>query len=247
MCSNLHQIARMLQRKLLTLTPVFGVLTVLVSFAFFSPSCAQRENPNRSMSLSNSFTNPDATVAEKITGNENLDTATFGTGCFWCTEAIFQQLKGVKKVTSGYSGGNVNNPSYKEVCTGTTGHAEVIQILYDPKEISFDELLQVFWQTHDPTTLNRQGNDVGPQYRSVVFYENDDQRRIAEHYKKELNEKKVYDNPIITEISPLKNFFAAEDYHQNYYNNNGDQPYCNFVIRPKLEKFEKVFKDKLKK
>jgi len=156
-------------------------------------------------------------------------------------------LKGVKKVTSGYSGGQVNNPSYKDVCTGTTGHAEVIQILYDPKEVSFDELLQVFWQTHDPTTLNRQGNDVGPQYRSVIFYENDDQRRIAEHYKKELNEKKVFDNPIITEISPLKNFFAAEDYHQNYYNNNGDQPYCNYVIRPKLEKFEKVFKDKIKK
>ena len=150
-------------------------------------------------------------------------------------------------MTSGYSGGQVNNPTYKDVCTGTTGHAEVIQILYDPKEVSFDELLQVFWQTHDPTTLNRQGNDVGPQYRSVIFYENDDQRRIAEHYKKELNEKKVFDNPIITEISPLKNFFAAEDYHQNYYNNNGDQPYCNYVIRPKLEKFEKVFKDKIKK
>ena len=150
-------------------------------------------------------------------------------------------------MTSGYSGGQVNNPSYKDVCTGTTGHAEVIQILYDPKEVSFDELLQVFWQTHDPTTLNRQGNDVGPQYRSVIFYENDDQRRIAEHYKKELNEKKVFDNAIITDISPLKNFFPAEDYHQNYYNNNGDQPYCNYVIRPKLEKFEKVFKDKIKK
>jgi peptide-methionine (S)-S-oxide reductase len=237
----------MLQRKLLTLTPLFGLIAVFVSFAFFSPSCAQRENPNKSMSLTNSFTNANATVAEKITGNENLDTATFGTGCFWCTEAIFQQLKGVKKVTSGYSGGHVNNPTYKDVCTGTTGHAEVIQILYDPKEISFDELLQVFWQTHDPTTLNRQGNDVGPQYRSAVFYQNEDQRKVAEHYKKELNEKKVYDNPIVTEISPLKNFYPAEDYHQNYYNNNGDQPYCNFVIRPKLEKFEKVFKDKIKK
>ena len=199
------------------------------------------------MALTNSFTSSNSTVAEKITGNENLDTATFGTGCFWCTEAIFQQLKGVKKVTSGYSGGHINNPTYKEICTGTTGHAEVIQLLYDPREISFDELLQVFWQTHDPTTLNRQGNDVGPQYRSAIFYQTEDQRRIAEHYKKELNEKKVFDNPIVTEISALKNFFPAEDYHQNYYNNNGDQPYCYFVIRPKLEKFEKVFKDKIKK
>jgi peptide-methionine (S)-S-oxide reductase len=161
--------------------------------------------------------------------------------------AVFQQLKGVKKVTSGYSGGHVENPTYKEVCTGLTGHAECIQLLYDPKEVSFDELLQVFWQTHDPTTLNRQGNDVGTQYRSAIFYQNEEQKKIAESYKKELNAKKVFDNPIVTEIEPLKNFYPAEDYHQNYYNNNGDQPYCYFVIKPKLEKFEKVFKDKLKK
>jgi peptide-methionine (S)-S-oxide reductase len=237
----------MSKRLLLTYTPVLCLVAVFFSFTFFSPSCAQRENPNRSMSLTNSLTNTNSSVAEKITGNESLDTATFATGCFWCTEAIFQQLKGVKKVTSGYSGGDVANPTYKEVCTGTTGHAECIQILYDPKEITFDELLQVFWQTHDPTTLNRQGNDVGTQYRSAIFYQNEEQRKIAEGYKKELNEKKVFDNPIITEISPLKNFYPAEDYHQNYYNNNGDQPYCYYVIKPKLEKFEKVFKDKLKK
>jgi peptide-methionine (S)-S-oxide reductase len=237
----------MSKRTLLTITPFFGFMALSMSFAFFSPSCAQRENPNKSMSLANSYSNANSSVAEKITGNENLDTATFATGCFWCTEAIFQQLKGVKKVTSGYSGGHVNNPSYKEVCTGTTGHAECIQVLYDPKEVSFDELLQVFWQTHDPTTLNRQGNDEGTQYRSAIFYQNEEQKKIAEGYKKELNEKKVFDNPIVTEISPLKNFFPAEDYHQNYYNNNGDQPYCYYVIKPKLEKFEKVFKEKLKK
>jgi len=237
----------MSKRTMLTFTPVLGIVVSVLSFIFFSPSCAQRENPNRSMSLTNSLTNTSPSVAEKITGNENLDTATFATGCFWCTEAVFQQLKGVKKVTSGYSGGHVENPTYKEVCTGLTGHAECIQLLYDPKEVSFDELLQVFWQTHDPTTLNRQGNDVGTQYRSAIFYQNEEQKKIAESYKKELNAKKVFDNPIVTEIEPLKNFYPAEDYHQNYYNNNGDQPYCYFVIKPKLEKFEKVFKDKLKK
>jgi len=237
----------MSKRTMLTFTPLLGIVVSVLSFIFFSPSCAQRENPNRSMSLTNSLTNTSPSVAEKITGNENLDTATFATGCFWCTEAVFQQLKGVKKVTSGYSGGHVENPTYKEVCTGLTGHAECIQLLYDPKEVSFDELLQVFWQTHDPTTLNRQGNDVGTQYRSAIFYQNEEQKKIAESYKKELNAKKVFDNPIVTEIEPLKNFYPAEDYHQNYYNNNGDQPYCYFVIKPKLEKFEKVFKDKLKK
>jgi len=199
------------------------------------------------MSLTNSFNNPNATVAEKITGNENLDTATFGTGCFWCTEAIFQQLKGVKKVTSGYSGGQVNNPTYKDVCTGTTGHAEVIQILYDPKEVSFDELLQVFWQTHDPTTLNRQGNDIGTQYRSVIFYHNQEQKDKAEKYKAALDKSGAWDNPIVTSLEPMSKFYPAEDYHQNYYNDNTGQGYCQFVIRPKLEKFQKVFKSKLKK
>lgn len=175
------------------------------------------------------------------------DTATFGTGCFWCTEAIFQGLDGVLKVTSGYSGGHVDNPTYKEVCEGTTGHAEVIQIVYDATKITFDELLEAFWQSHDPTTLNRQGNDVGPQYRSVIFYHDDEQRKKAESYKAELDKSKAFDNPIVTEISPFTKFYVAENYHQDYYNNNGSQPYCYYVIRPKLEKFNKVFKDRLKK
>ncbi|MCV9385576.1 peptide-methionine (S)-S-oxide reductase MsrA [Reichenbachiella sp. ABR2-5] len=175
-----------------------------------------------------------------------MDIATFGNGCFWCTEAIFSELKGVSKVESGYSGGQTKNPTYKEVCSGTTGHAEVLQITYDPAVISFDELLEVFWKTHDPTTLNRQGNDVGTQYRSVVFYHNDTQKALAEKYKKELDASGAFADPIVTEITAFDVFYPAEDYHQNYYELNGEQPYCNFVIRPKVEKFKKVFKDKLK-
>lgn len=175
------------------------------------------------------------------------DTATFGSGCFWCTEAVFQQLNGVLKVTSGYSGGHVANPTYDEVCSKTTGHAEVTQIIFDPTVITYDELLEVFWKTHDPTTLNRQGNDVGPQYRSVIFYHNDAQKQKAEFYKQQLDKSGAWKDPIITEITAFKNFYEAEDYHQNYYVNNGSQPYCYFVIRPKMEKFEKVFKDKLKR
>jgi len=224
-----------------------SVLGIVSSFTLFSPSCAQRENPNKTMSLTNSLNSNSSASAGKLTGSENLDTATFGTGCFWCTEAVFQQLKGVKKVSSGYSGGHVKNPTYKEVCEGTTGHAECIQVLYNPAEISFDDLLEVFWQTHDPTTLNRQGNDIGTQYRSVIFYHNKEQKEKAEKYKTELNKSGAFNDPIVTEISPAAEFYVAEDYHQNYYNNNGSQPYCYFVIRPKLEKFEKVFKDKIKK
>ena len=176
-----------------------------------------------------------------------VDTATFGTGCFWCTEAIFQELDGVLKATSGYSGGHVEKPTYKEVCEGNTGHAEVIQVVYDPSKISFDELLKVFWESHDPTTLNRQGNDVGPQYRSAIVYHNQEQKEQAEKYKAELDKSTAFDNPVVTEITPFSNFYIAENYHQDYYNLNGSQPYCQFVIRPKLEKFRKVFKDKLKK
>lgn len=178
--------------------------------------------------------------------NSKLELATFGSGCFWCVEAIFQRVEGVEKVASGYSGGYVKNPSYKEVCEGTTGHAEVCQLSYDPEQVSYDELLEIFWQTHDPTTLNRQGNDVGTQYRSVVFYHNEDQKVLAEKYKKELDEAGIYQNPIVTEIAPYETFYVAEDYHQNYFNENGSQPYCSFVIQPKVEKFKKVFKDKLK-
>ncbi|MDF9795634.1 peptide-methionine (S)-S-oxide reductase [Catalinimonas alkaloidigena] len=188
-----------------------------------------------------------ASISVLETKNNDMDIATFGNGCFWCTEAIFQNLNGVEKVVSGYSGGHVDNPTYKQVCSGTTGHAEVIQITYDPAIISYDELLEVFWKTHDPTTPNRQGNDIGPQYRSAVFYHNEEQREKAEKYKQELNEAGAYDNPIVTEITAFEKFYPAEDYHQNYFNQNGSQPYCSFVIRPKVEKFEKVFKDKLKK
>lgn len=177
----------------------------------------------------------------------NIEIATFGTGCFWCTEAIFQQLEGVIKVTSGYSGGHVVNPSYEEVCNKTTGHAECLNIEYDTSKITFDELLEVFWKSHDPTTKNRQGNDIGPQYRSVIFYHNDEQKEKATNYKAELDESAVFDKPIVTEIEPFTVFYPADNYHHNYYNNNGSQPYCSYVIRPKVEKIQKIFRDKLKK
>lgn len=176
------------------------------------------------------------------------DTATFANGCFWCTEAIFEQLDGVISAVSGYTGGHIENPTYKAVCTGETGHAECLQIVYDPAKISFDELLEVFWQTHDPTTLNRQGADVGTQYRSGIFYHNETQRATAEKYKAELDKSGAFDRPIVTEITPFTRFYPAEDYHQQYFENNeNSNPYCRIVIRPKLEKFEKVFKDKLRK
>jgi peptide-methionine (S)-S-oxide reductase len=178
--------------------------------------------------------------------NSNKESATFGAGCFWCVEAVFERLNGVEKVISGYSGGTVPNPTYEEVCNGTTGHAEVCQIIYDPQKISYKELLEVFWSTHDPTTLNRQGNDVGTQYRSAIFYHNEEQKKLAEEYKRTLAEAKIFDNPIVTEITKLNKFYEAEKYHQDYYNNNKYQPYCMFVITPKLEKFKKVFQEKLK-
>ena len=219
------------------------VLTSIVLSVSAFLSCAQRENPNKSM---NNTTTSLATSTGQSSGALNTDTATLANGCFWCTEAIFQQLDGVLKVSSGYSGGHVVDPSYKEVCTGTTGHAECIQIIYDPSKISFDELLEVFWQTHDPTTLNRQGNDEGPQYRSAVFYHTQEQKEKAEKYKAELNKSGAFKNPIVTEVAPFTSFYIAENYHQDYYNQNGSQPYCSYVIRPKLEKFQKVFKNKLK-
>jgi peptide-methionine (S)-S-oxide reductase len=178
--------------------------------------------------------------------NVSTDTATFGTGCFWCTEAVFQELKGVLKVNSGYSGGNVANPTYEQVTSKKTGHAEVVQIVFDPTIISFDELLEVFWQVHDPTTLNRQGADVGPQYRSAIFYHNIEQKDKATFYKEKLNKSGAFENPIVTEISPLKNFYIAEAYHQNFYTNNPSYGYCSYVIKPKLDKFRKVFADKLR-
>lgn len=216
----------------------FNVLTTLAVMA----GCANNENPKKSMTTKTNIITEPALPAGLAT-----DTATFGTGCFWCTEAVFQQMEGVLKVTSGYSGGHIENPTYEQVCSKTTGHAEVVQIVYDSAKISFDELLEVFWQTHDPTTLNRQGNDVGPQYRSVIFYHSQQQQQKSQHYKEALDKSGAWANPIVTAIEPFKNFYVAENYHQNYYNNNGSQPYCYYVIRPKVEKFQKVFKDKLRK
>lgn len=181
-----------------------------------------------------------------VNDKQKLATATFGSGCFWCSEAVFQRLKGVKSAVSGYTGGTTENPSYEDVSTGRTGHAEVIQVTFDPAQISFDDLLKVFWQTHDPTTLNQQGHDVGTQYRSAVFYHTDEQRKVAEQYKQQLDASKAFARPIVTEITPFKKFFPAEKYHQNYFNLNPQQSYCQFVIRPKVEKFNKEFKAMLK-
>jgi peptide-methionine (S)-S-oxide reductase len=176
----------------------------------------------------------------------NYRIAVFGGGCFWCTEALFSQLKGVIKVVSGFSGGTVPNPSYKEVCTGLTGHAECTQITYDPEIISYPELLEVFWTTHDPTTLNRQGADVGTQYRSVIFYTDEEQKKLATEYKERLEKEKIWSKPIVTEITKFDKFYSAEAYHQEYYENNPNAAYCKIVITPKIEKFRKVFADKLK-
>ncbi len=193
------------------------------------------------------FMQMSTTPASDTNPTQQTDTATFAAGCFWCTEAQFQQLEGVEKVESGYEGGHVKNPSYKDICTGTTGHAEVCNVYYDPAKISYDELLAAFWTTHDPTQLNRQGNDVGTQYRSAIFFHNEEQRAKAEKYKQKLNAEKAWDKPVVTEIAPASTFYKAEDYHQDYYNQNGNQPYCTFVVGPKLEKFKKVFAGKLKK
>jgi peptide-methionine (S)-S-oxide reductase len=178
--------------------------------------------------------------------NMNIQKITFGNGCFWCTEAIFQTVKGVKKVESGYMGGTTKNPTYTEICNGNTGHAEVIGLEYDTDEVSFEELLLIFFKTHDATSLNRQGNDVGTQYRSVIFYYNDEQRAAAEAMIARLTEEKVFDKPIVTEVSPASEFYKAEDYHQNYFNDNSTKSYCAFVIQPKLNKFAKEFTEKIK-
>lgn len=205
---------------------------VIVGFT----SCAQKSKSEVKSFKMNKNINP-----------ENLDTAVLGAGCFWCVEAVFQQLNGVEKVVSGYTGGHIENPTYEEVCSKLSGHVEVAQIIFDKTKVSFDEILEVFWKTHDPTTIDQQGNDKGPQYRSVVFYNNDEQRSKAIQYKKELNESGAWDKPIVTTVEKLFKFYPAENYHQNYYNNNPDQMYCRYVIQPKVEKFKKVFKDKLKK
>ncbi|MCY1720081.1 peptide-methionine (S)-S-oxide reductase MsrA [Prolixibacteraceae bacterium Z1-6] len=179
--------------------------------------------------------------------SKDLEKATLGGGCFWCTEAVYLELKGVIDVKPGYSGGHVTNPNYKEVCAGTTGHAEVVQITFDPERVSFSKILEVFFMTHDPTTLNRQGNDVGPQYRSAIFYHSAKQKEVAENVIRLFGEEKVYENPIVTEITAFDKFYIAEDYHINYFARNKSQGYCQFVVAPKVEKFRKIFKDDLKK
>ena len=211
---------------------LLGIFTLLVNI-----SCAKSSDNQKNTNKMNN---------EKV-NLEGTEVVTFGAGCFWCVEAIFQQVEGVVKVESGYSGGKVKNPSYKEVCTGLTGHAEVVQVTFDPKKISFDKILEIFWKTHDPTTLNRQGADEGPQYRSAVFYHNEAQKKTAETWKAKLNAEHVFPNPIVTEITPFSVFYPAEDYHQDYYELNGHNPYCQVVIKPKLEKFTKIFKENLKK
>lgn len=178
--------------------------------------------------------------------SKKLETATFGGGCFWCVEAVFQDLKGVEQVVSGYAGGEVENPTYQQVCTGATGHAEVVQITFDPSVITYEELLSVFWRTHDPTTWNRQGADVGPQYRSVIFYHSPEQQSIAGRSRQETDAAGLWPRPIVTLIEPFRNFYPAEPYHQNYYRQNPYQPYCQMVINPKIQKLRKDFKDKLK-
>lgn len=212
------------------------IAVTMVAAIFFATACGQSNQPKNKME-----------EAKTNLSNSTTDTATFGAGCFWCVEAVFQRLNGVISIESGYSGGTVKNPSYREVCNGTTGHAEVCRIVYDKTKVTFDELLEVFWKTHDPTTLNQQGNDHGTQYRSAIFYHNDEQKKLAEKYKTEINNSGAYEKPIVTEISPLINYYKAEDYHQNYFNLNGQEGYCKFVIQPKVEKFEKIFKNKMKK
>jgi peptide-methionine (S)-S-oxide reductase len=222
---------------------LFPSLTLSTLLALLGLAACGQTKPNAQKTMQTQEKTP---IVQTSVNKDGLETATFGAGCFWCVEAVFQQLEGVKTVVSGYTGGKVENPTYRQVSAGTTGHAEVIQLTYDPKVVTFPELLEVFWQTHDPTTLNRQGADVGTQYRSAVFYHTPEQKALAEKYKQELDASGAFNSPIVTEIVPVGKFYKAEDYHQNYYNLNSSQPYCSYVITPKLEKLKKVFKDKLK-
>lgn len=220
-------------------------LLLYLVLGLWATACQGQPRPGTPATTMNDQPNQ-ALPQTPVTVPPGMAVATLGNGCFWCTEAVFDELRGVQSATSGYSGGAVKNPSYKEVCTGRTGHAEALQIIYDPKVVSFEKLLEVFWQTHDPTTLNRQGADVGTQYRSAIFYHNEEQRKIAEDLKKKLDASGAFNSPIVTEITPFANFYPAEDYHQEYYKLNGEAPYCQFVVRPKVEKFRKVFKEDLK-
>lgn len=224
-------------------------IIILVSL-FFNTSCKAENNKLDENKMKNIFEKEKIGVKminEENSGQIENKTAIFAAGCFWCVEAVFQRVEGVESVTSGYIGGDVENPTYEEICTGTTNHAEGLKIVYNPNKISFPELLEIFWTTHDPTTLNRQGNDVGTQYRSAIFYLDDEQKDLANYFKNKLNTDKIYDKPIVTEITKATKFYKAENYHQNYYNQNKNQPYCSFVITPKVEKLKKIFSDRLKK
>jgi peptide-methionine (S)-S-oxide reductase len=179
-------------------------------------------------------------------GSSRTEVATLGGGCFWCLEAVYQELRGVERVESGYSGGDVPNPTYRQVCSETTGHAEVVQVTFDPDEVSYKDILEVYFSIHDPTTLNRQGADVGTQYRSVIFYHDEDQKRAAEEVLSSLEAEGIWNNPIVTEVAPFDEFYVAEDYHQNYFRNNGFQPYCQVIIAPKVAKFRKEHLERLK-
>lgn len=191
---------------------------------------------------------PSAILAQKVERRQmDYDTITLGTGCFWCSEAIFERVKGVVSAEAGYSGGEIPNPTYQQVSQGNTGYAEVVQVVYNPSKINFEKLLEIFWKTHNPTTLNRQGADVGTQYRSVIFYQNTKQKQLAQAYKEKLDKAGIWPNPVVTEISPFKSFYPAEKYHQEYYRKNPSAGYCQFVITPKVEKFEQIFKDVMKK
>lgn len=214
------------------------VLILLVSLAsVLLMSCNSRAQSNKSTNKKNKDT---------LMNSDKYEQATFGEGCFWCSEAVYEEVKGVKSVVAGYAGGHVKNPSYREVCTGNTGHAEVARIIFDPSVVSYKELLEVFWHTHNPTTLNRQGADVGTQYRSVIFYHNEQQKKIAEESMAETEKSGLWEDPIVTEIEPLKNFYEAENYHQDYYANNPNAGYCSVVIAPKIKKFKQEFSYLLK-
>ena len=229
--------------KTLSLVALIQLITVI---SLVSEAWGETVNNNFHMENKSKATLTD--IGSDRPGNSSsVDTITLGGGCFWCVEAVYERLAGVIKVESGYSGGTVKNPSYREVCTGTTGHAEVAQITFDNSKTSVDEILKVFFTVHDPTTLNKQGADAGPQYRSVIFYRNEQQRNAAKSIIDDLNNEHVYTSPVVTQLAPFTTFYKAEDYHQDYYNQNKQEPYCRLVIQPKLEKFEKLFKDRLKK
>ncbi len=228
-------------------TSLFILIQLFSIFILISGACGETTNKEKQMESNSKITSISSDAGKAGNDASTYDTITLGGGCFWCVEAVYEMLDGVVKVESGFSGGTVKNPSYREVCTGLTGHAEVVQITFDTTKTSIDEILKVFFTVHDPTSLDRQGNDVGTQYRSVIFYRNKHQENIAKSIIDELTKGHVYDNPIVTQVVPFTAFYKAEDYHQDYYNHNKDAPYCKMVIQPKLEKFEKIFKDRLKK